>query len=31
MSEDDPRPHLGSDFDEAEIALEIGPDGKIRF
>lgn len=31
MSDDETRPHLGSDFDEAEIELEIGPDGKIRF
>ncbi len=27
----DERPTLGPDFDDAEIALEIGPDGKIRF
>lgn len=24
-------PTLGPDFDEAEVALTIGPDGKVRF
>ncbi|RME22127.1 MAG: DUF2997 domain-containing protein [Deltaproteobacteria bacterium] len=27
----DRAPILGPDFDDAEIALEIGPDGRVRF
>lgn len=27
----DPAPVLGPDFDSAEVVLEIGPDGKVRF
>lgn len=28
---DAPPPVLGPGFDEAEVALELGPDGRIRF